>query len=346
MKTTEPASLSYLALAVPDAPEVPRVRLLSALCAMLPRVGVAEDGAFLCDLRGTERLLGQAIGIARRAIDACARAGAAPAAGLGITPFITRLAAREAAPGTVCQIAPGTERPFTDPLPLAALPLGPRVAAELGLLGLSRVGDFLALPAGAVLERFGAAAARVQALAAGRICEDIGGIAPPRRIRARRLWDEPIDSRERLVFALRAAADEVAAALRTDGLAALEIVVVLGREGGRDGGGPVRLVRSLLPPTADPAAVLRSIRWGLEELSETTDIGAVSGASLEVSVVEPSRGRQVGLFAPDGARAEEAIAVAQFLRTRLGPGAVLEARVVDPQARLPERGAAWRELVR
>ncbi|HUQ16836.1 MAG TPA: hypothetical protein VM070_03520 [Candidatus Saccharimonadales bacterium] len=337
-----PSALPYLALAVPDAPEVPRARLLAALCAMLPRVGVAEDGAFLCDLRGTERLLGPAMGIARRAIDACARAGAAPAAGIAITPFIARLAARDAAPGTVRQIAAGTERPFTDPLPLAALPLHPRVVAELGLLGLPRVGDFLALPAGAVLERFGAAAARVQALAAGRICEDIGGIAPPRRIRARRLWDEPIDSRERLVFALRAAADEVAAALRTDGLAALEIVVVLGREGR----GPVRLVRSLLPPTADPAAIIRSIRWGLEELSEATDIGAVNAASLEVSVVEPSRGRQVGLFAPDGARAEEAIAVAQFLRTRLGRGAVLEARVVDPQARLPERGAVWRELVR
>lgn len=335
-------SLPYLALAVPDAPEVPRARLLATLCAMLPRVGVAEDGAFVCDLRGTERLLGPAVGIARRAIEACGKTGVSPAAGVAITPFIARLAAREAAPGTVCQIAAGTERPFTAPLPLAALPLDPRVVAELGLLGLPRVGDFLALPAGAVLERFGAAAARVQALAAGRICEDVRGIAPPRRIRARRLWDEPIDSRERLVFALRAPADEVAAALRTDGLAALEIVVVLGR----DGRGPVRLVRSLLPPTADPAAIVRGVRWGLEELSDSTDIGAVSGASLEVSVVEPSRGRQVGLFAPDGARAEEAIAVAQFLRTRLGPGAVLEARVVDPQARLPERGARWRELVR
>lgn len=226
--------------------------------------------------------------------------------------------------------------------PVAVLPLDPRVVDELVLLGLSRVGDFLALPAGAVLERFGAAAARVQALAAGRIREDVRGIAPPRRIRARRRWDEPVDSRERLVFALRAVADEVAATLATDGLAALEVVVVLER----DGRGPVRLVRSLLPPTADPAAIIRSVRWGLEELSEATDIGAVTGARLEVSVALPVRGRQVGLFAPDGARAEEAIAVAQFLRTRLGPGAVLEARVVDAQARLPERGAQWRELVR
>lgn len=333
---------AYLALAVPDAPAVPRARILATLCAMLPRVGVADDGAFLCDLRGTERLLGPAERIARRAIDGCAKIGVVPAAGVAATPFIARLAATETAPGTVRQIAIGTERGFVDPLPLAVLPLDPKVVAELALLGLQRVGDFLALSAGAVLERFGAAAARVHALADARIEEDIRGVAPRRRIRARRRWDDPIDSRERLVFALRAAADEVAATLRADGQAALEIVVLLER----DGCGPLRLVRSLLPPTADPAAIIRSVRWGLEELADAASIGAVSGAWLEVSVVEPARGRQVGLFAPDGARAEEAIAVAQFLRTRLGPGAVLEARVVDAQARLPERGAQWRELVR
>lgn len=333
---------AYLALAVPEGPDVPRARILAVLCAMLPRVGVADDGAFLCDLRGTERLLGPAERVARRAIAACAKVGIVPAAGIATTPFIARLAAAATASGTVREIAPGDERAFTDPLPLVVLPLHPKVITELELLGLPRVGDFLALPAGAVLDRFGSAAARVQALTGAGIEEDIRGIAPRRRIRARRRWDDPVDSRERLVFALRSAADEVAATLRADGLAALEIVVLLER----DGRGPLRLVRALLPPTADAAAIIRSVRWGLEELPGAAELGAVSGAWLEVSVVEPARGRQVGLFAPDGARAEEAIAVAQFLRTRLGPGAVLEARVIDPAARLPERGAEWRELVR
>lgn len=333
---------AYLALTVPEGPDVPRARILAVLCAMLPRVGVADDGAFLCDLRGTERLLGPAERVARRAIAACAKVGIVPAAGIATTPFIARLAAAATGSGSVREIASGDERAFTDPLPLTVLPLDPKVISELELLGLPRVGDFQALPAAAVLDRFGSAAARVQALTGAGIEEDIRGIAPRRRIRARRRWDDPVDSRERLVFALRSAADEVAATLRADGLAALEIVVLLER----DGRGPLRLVRALLPPTADAAAIIRSVRWGLEELPGAAELGAVSGAWLEVSVVEPARGRQVGLFAPDGARAEEAIAVAQFLRTRLGPGAVLEARVVDPAARLPERGAEWRELVR
>ncbi|HEV8469850.1 MAG TPA: hypothetical protein VGR46_09610 [Candidatus Limnocylindria bacterium] len=49
------------------------------------------------------------------------------------------------------------------------------------------------------------------------------------------------------------------------------------------------------------------------------------------------RGDQIGLFAPDGAPQEEAIASARYLRAALGKGLVLRARVPDPDARLPER---------
>ena len=36
----------------------------------------------------------------------------------------------------------------------------------------------------------------------------------------------------------------------------------------------------------------------------------------------------------------------QFLRTKLGPSTVLQPRVVDAEARLPERAAEWEEVVR
>jgi hypothetical protein len=106
---------------------------------------------------------------------------------------------------------------------------------------------------------------------------------------------------------------------------------------------PLRLERSLLPPSAESAAIVRSLRWGLEEIPT---LGLVTSAALEITAVEPARGRQIGLFAPDGAHAEEAISVAQFLRTRLGPAVVLQPRIVDPEARLPERAAEWEEVVR
>ena len=101
--------------------------------------------------------------------------------------------------------------------------------------------------------------------------------------------------------------------------------------------------RSQSRPSAESAAIVRSLRWGLEEIPT---LGLVTSAALEITAVEPARGRQIGLFAPDGAHAEEAISVAQFLRTRLGPAVVLQPRIVDADARLPERAAEWEEVVR
>ena len=329
---------AYLAVAVGE--HVPRARVLAALCAMLPRVGVADDGAFVCDLRGTERLLGAPLRVARNAISACSAAGGVAASGgVGTTPFVARVAASRTPAGKVSEIPAGGERAFLDVLPLDVLPLQPKVIEELALLGVRRIGELLALPAGDVSDRFGPSAAIAYALATGELIEDVRGVAPRRRIRAKRMWDDPVDSRERLIFALRAAADELAEALRHDGLAALRVRLVLER----DELLPLRLERSLLPPSAESAAIIRSLRWGLEEIPT---LGLVTSATLEITAVEPARGRQIGLFAPDGAHAEEAIAVAQFLRTRLGAGVVLQPRMVDADARLPERAAEWQEVVR
>jgi nucleotidyltransferase/DNA polymerase involved in DNA repair len=273
-------------------------------------------------------------------VSACgASGGALISGGLGTTPFVARVAASRAAAGAVTEIPAGDERAFLDPLPLGVLPLDPAVIEELALLGVRRIGEFLALPRGSVSDRFGHAAAIAYALATGELVEDVRGVAPRRRIRAKRTWDDPVDSRERLIFALRAAADELAEALRHDGLAALRIQLVLEREELL----PLRLERSLLPPSGASAAIVRSLRWGLEEIAT---LGLVAAATLEITAVEPARGRQIGLFAPDGAHAEEAIAVAQFLRTKLGPATVLQPRVVDAEARLPERAAEWEEVVR
>ena len=329
---------SYLAIAVPEP--APRARILAALCAMLPRVGVADDGAFVCDLRGTERLLGAPLRVARNAVSVCGASGGQQlAGGLATTPFIARIAAARAPAGTVSEVTAGGERAFIDVLSLDVLPLHPKVIEELALLGVRRIGDFLALPRGAVIDRFGTSAGIAYALATGELIEDVRGVAPRRRIRAKRMWDAPVDSRERLIFALRAAADELAEALHHDGLAALRIGLLLEREELL----PLRLERSLLPPSAESAAIVRSLRWGLEEIPT---LGLVTSAALEITAVEPARGRQIGLFAPDGAHAEEAISVAQFLRTRLGAATVLQARVVDADARLPERAAEWQEVVR
>src|SRR5205807_2654905 len=190
---------------------------------------------------------------------------------------------------------------------LHALPVDAKVQEELRLLGLRTVGEFADLPRGSVFDRFGSAVARAHALARGEYGDMVRASAPPRRLRARRSWDDAIGSREQLVFALRVVVDEISAALARDGFAALRLELRLDREDA----GPLRIERTVLPPTREAAALLRSLRWALEERSE---LGLVTGCALEVPEVEPARGRQIGLFAPDGARTEEAIATARYLR--------------------------------
>jgi len=323
-----------LAIVAPDTREG-HARLLATLHAALPRVGVLDPGVFVCDLAGTEQLLGAPVVLARRVLARCARAGARVSAGIAATPFVARLAAERTPPGEVRTIDDG--RAYLAKLPLAVLPVDEKVRDELGLLGLRVVGEFADLPRGAVFDRFGSAVARAHALARGEYGDVVRASVPPRRIRARRAWEDAIASREQLVFALRVVVDEIGASLARDGFAALRLDLRLDREDAS----ALRITRTVLPPTREPAALLRSLRWALEERD---DLGLVCGCALEVTEVEPARGRQIGLFAPDSARREEAIATARYLRAKLGPGAVLRARVANAEARLPERASEWVEV--
>ena len=324
-----------LAIVATDAPEL-HGRLLATLHATLPRVSVLDPGAFACDLAGTEELLGAPPRVARNVLARCARVGARASAGIAPTPFVARVVAERTPTGEVRSVDDG--RAFLAPLSLDVLPVHPKVHDELRLLGLRTVGEFADLPRGSVFDRFGSAVARAHALARGEYGDMVRASAPPRRIRARRAWDDAIGSRDQLVFALRVVVDEISAALARDGFAALRLELRLDREDA----GPLRIERTVLPPTREAVALLRSLRWALEE---RPDLGLVTGCALEVPEVEAARGRQIGLFAPDGARKEEAIATTRYLRAKLGKGVVLRARVTDGAARLPERESEWVEVI-
>ena len=333
--------------------------LVARLRAVAPRIHVLGPGLFACDLAGLE---GSPLGHGRRLIAACALGRRSPegsrpsassslapakpglvrvpssgiaSAGIAPTTFVARILALCTLPPAVRVVDDGAG--FLAPLPLATLPLEACLVDELRLLGLRSVSDFVSLPRGAVLDRFGRAAAHVHALAAGEEPPAEAWDAPPRRIVARRVFEHDVPDAERLVFLLRVLAEEIAAALADDGIAAVRLRLILERTEG-----PLMFERTILPPSRDSGSLLRSLRWALEE---RLALGGVSGAALEVTAVEILRGRQIGLFAPDGARREEALAVARHLRARLGAGAVLRARIANAEARLPERVVVWDEVV-
>ena len=279
-----------------------------ALCRILPRVGVEGRGIFACDLRGTGRLLGTPEAIAARILATLERVRIAAAIGIAERPFAARVAAERAPAGDVLRIRPGEERGSLAVLPLSALPIVEEHREELALLGIRTIGAFAALDRGAVLDRFGRAVAAAHALARGEDTGEVRGAPPRRRIVAKRAWDTAITEREQLAFALKSILDPIAADLEREGLAALRLEAKLEREDAP----ALRVERLVLPPTASAAALPRSLRWGLEE--RRAEIGRVLGVRVEVTEVEPSRGRQLGLFAADGANEEEA---RTYLQARL-----------------------------
>jgi protein ImuB len=313
-------------------------KVLEALTRLLPKVGVEGRGLFACDLRGTERLLGPAERVGERIVATLERVKIPCAVGIAERPFAARVAAERAPAGGVVRIRRGEERAFLSVLPVTALPLDDEMRDELALLGVRTVGAFADLDGGAVLGRFGRAAALAHALARGEDTGEVRGTPPKRRVVARRAWDSGVAVREQLLFILKSLLDEVAAELTSEGIAALRLEARFEREDAA----PLRIERVVLPPTAEASALLRSLRWGLEEVPE---VGQITGARVEVTDAEPARGRQIGLFAPDAANEEEATSVARYLRSRLGSGAVLRAHVSDAEAPVAEREAEWEEAV-
>ena len=310
----------------------------AALSRMLPRVGVEGRGIFACDLRGTQRLLGSPEEVGARILTTLERVRIPAAIGIAERPFAARVAAERAPAGDMLRIPVGQERAFLSRLPLGVLPVDAEPRDELAVLGISDVAAFAELDRGAVLDRFGRAVAAAHALARGEDAGEVRGIPPRERIVAKRAWDVAITEREQLAFALKSVIDPIAAELEREGLAALRIETRLEREDEP----PLRIERLVLPPTASATALLRSVRWGLDEASA---IGRVLGVRVEATEVEPTRARQIGLFAADGANEEEAVAVARYLRSRLGPRAVVRAEVADADSRLAEREAKWEEAV-
>ncbi|TME40429.1 MAG: hypothetical protein E6I57_05420 [Chloroflexi bacterium] len=165
------------AVVVRNASDQLHTRALATLRALLPHVGIVAPGIYACDLAGTERVLGAPSRIARVIVERLARSGAPAAVAVAVTPFAARVAAERTADGDVRLVT--EPREYLAPLPLEVLPIDPKLVDELGLLGMRSVGDFAALPRGAVFDRFGRGAARAHALARRAV---IGA----RRLRPRR----------------------------------------------------------------------------------------------------------------------------------------------------------------
>jgi protein ImuB len=318
------------ALRIRDADRDADARALDALVAWCGRYSprVAADGpdGILIDIAGCGHLFGGERRLLRDLSTRLARWGLGHRLGLADRQAAAWAWARFG-DGPILPPAGARERLLA--LPTAALRLEPPTTADLGRLGLRRIGQLAELPPAVLLARFDpAVVARLEALL-GDADEPFTPAREPRSFTARLAWPEPIGRTADLAAALRQLLDGLAAELLRAQAGARLVLAQLYRVDGA----AVTLRARTSAPSRDPAHLHRLLASRLDGL----EIGfGIELVVVEIAETAPLAARQTGL-ARDSDAADLA-ALVDRLATRLGPDRVLRPAPVD--SHLPERAQA------
>jgi protein ImuB len=328
-------------------------RVARAVETFTPRFVLEEPGRVTFPTRGPSRYFGGDTAMAVHCLNAVRAIGITDArVGVADGEFAAVLAARAAEPGAAYVVPPGESPGFLAPWPVAVLE-DPEPGEAEGLadllvrLGLRTLGAFAALPAGAVLGRFGAAGARAHRLARGDDEHTAPPAPPPPELVETAELDPPAVHVETAAFAAKGLAERLMARLDALGLSCSRVTIEAETERGE------RLTRCWRHEGAlTPAALAARVRWQLEgwvtgELNDddgddSSDELATSGLALLRLVpdeVLPATGRQLGFWGGDPAAAERAGRVLARVQGMLGHPAVVTA--VPQGGRTPGERVRW-----
>ncbi len=187
-----------------------------------------EFGMFWIDARGM-RWMGGERGMAETLIELGANAGFEQFR-VGIAD--TLIAARAAAEHTrvaepIYIVKPGDDVSFIKGLSLDELAIDPTMKDALHGLGLSRVEDLFELPASTLIHRFGPAGIDAIARSRGLDYRRPEETKPPEVMEAVLALDEPVSELPRLIFGLKSMAAQLAGSLRSNGLSADCLMLIL-----------------------------------------------------------------------------------------------------------------------
>jgi protein ImuB len=258
--------------------------------------------------------------------------------------FVARLATRRARAGAHFVVEAGASAEFCAPWPVAVFD-DEGLESLLVRLGLRTLGDVAALPADAVLARFGIDGRRFHDLARGIDAGPPVLVTPPPDLVEQVELDPPVQRVDAVAFAAKGLADRLLARLADRGLACTRVVIEAETEHGE------RLSRCWRSDGAlTPAALAERVRWQLdgwltathgtridEDIEDTT--GGLALLRLIPDEVVPADGRQLGFWGGDQAahdRADRALARVQGM---VGYDAVVTAVVQG--GRTPAEQVRW-----
>ena len=313
--------------------------VVAALETFTPTVEILRPGVAAFATRGPSRCFGGDEALAGQVAERAQGVRVGVADGR----FAAELAARRA-----LVIPPGESPAFLAPFPVRTLDAcAPDLPGLLTRLGVRTLGEFAALPARAVLARFGTPGTAAHRLARGLDERPLAARTPPSDLAVAAELDPPAEHAETATFVARSLAAQLHESLAARGLALVAVRIDAETEHGESRS---RLWRLGLGtgPGAGAAALAERARWQLDGWLNHPGPGRPTGPitllRLTPEEVSPDGGRQAGFWGGDRAAAERVGRALERVQGRLGPtavatGVVVGGRSPTDQAQLVPWGA-------
>jgi nucleotidyltransferase/DNA polymerase involved in DNA repair len=304
--------------------------LADALATISPLVEQAEPGTVFADLVGLEGLYPDP-GLIEHAILQAAPLALSPGLGIAERRFTAYAAARSVPAGEALRIEPDETCAFLAEKPTEWLPLDTERHEWLRLLGITTLGEFIALPRHAVVAQCGVEGGRAWLAARG---EDPTPLRPRpsalERVLEHSEAQPPLVSREALQMTVR---QLLGRALRQPRASRRFVRFVRLRAVTEDGHLWER-TQTMKEPTGDRDRLWTSIRPLLEYADYP---GPIAELELELGGLTAEGGRQHQLFADRVRFREQLDEMVRHLKVRYGQPPLARVVEVEPWSRIPER---------
>ncbi len=285
----------------------------------------AGHGIWL-DITGCAHLFGGERALGDDLLTRLGSAGTTARAGLAETPGAAWAVSRHGVDALTI-IAPNGARTALEPLPVAALRLGPKTIAALRTLGLHHVGDMLKLPRAALTARFGGELAGRLDAALGDRPEPLSPLPPPVIHFTRLAFAEPVGLTDSIMQAVRRLLDELCAGLEQAGEGARGLALSLFEPDGKYR----RIEVGASRPSRDAAHLARLFEPHLDGIEAAFGIEAIT---LAAPAAEKLDRVQAGLT-KDANGTDQTDKLIDRLANRLGADRVV--RFAAHESHIPER---------
>jgi DNA polymerase-4 len=283
------------------------------------------DEAFL-DVRGSVKLFGTPVDIARRVKEKIGELGLACTVGVAPNKFLAKLASAKAKPDGLLVVPSDAALAFLHPLPVTALwGVGARTGEELTRLGLKTVGDLAAIPRRTLERAIGdAVGAHLHSLAQGLDDRPVTPDEPSKSVGSENTFSYDLDGQGEILRELLRLSDRTADRLRAKGLCGRTVTIKV-RFSNFSTITRSRTLTAEVNTTAEIYEVARLLYLKVDPDRQRIRLLGVSVSGLATG--PPLR--QLGLLETGRPGWQEASSAIDSIRTRFGDGSVGFATLLD-----------------